>query len=383
MSAFDDVLGEVFGLFDVRDPPLGSSGLRLDQVFIGKLEEVALGVVARVDGENLETCGLGAYLGEEVLAVTVAVVVLGSGEGGLNCVVVVLEELGLVCIGRVSTLATVFPEEDVVLQDHAVGNAHGEDAAVVSVIHGGDVLHGVVLEVDGADLDGVGSIDTEERADTVPHGVVLEDDILDFRTLADIEGVAAGADDAVHVAGVEDEFTDLEHGVVVSVEETAQEVGDFAVDELDAGHFEGSAGMVHDTGAVVTVELDVLEVEVGIILGKVGGEFKHTHNHGLFTVRAKFAHDGEAAHGLCCSHAHGSVAVGEIVLTSGQYGGLEFGLGGDDSLGSGGCHGPYVYCTAGGAEVEEGDLVFGGSLKAVDRERCIVLCSIVKVLGDG
>ena len=111
-----------------------------------------------------------------------------------------------------------------------------------------------------ADLDGVGGVDAEQRADTVVHRVVHEGDLVDLRGLADVERVTAAAEDPVHVAGIELEGADLHDIVVVAVEEAGEEVRDFAVDEDDALQDRGTARVLHDAGAGGAVELDVLEV---------------------------------------------------------------------------------------------------------------------------
>ena len=358
------VLGEVLGFLHIGNPPLGSTHLTFDEVLGGQLEEVTLGVVARIHVHHLETGLGGRKLLEEVLAVGIAVVA-GSVQRRKNGVGVILEQLGFVHNSFIR-LAAVFPQEEVVLQGHLVGNTHGKDAAVVTIVNGGDVLHGVVLEDNLANLDGVGGVDTEQGTDTVVHGVVDESDFIDFRGFTDIERIAAGTRNAVHVAGVEGEALNLHDIVVVAIEETGQEVGDFAVHELDAANHGAATGVLHDTGTGCTVELDVLEVQVGVCLGQVGGEFHLTGNHGLLAVRAQFAHQGQAGNGLGRTHGVRRIAVCQIVFTTVDDRGLEAGLVGNRRsltlLGLG----PGVTGATGCTHVEEGNLVLGRGFQASD-----------------
>ena len=293
MGACKYVLCKVLALFYIGNPPLGGTGLCLDEVLVGQLEEVALGVVARILVKDLYACSLGADLGEEVLTVGIAVVVFCSSEGGLYGVGVVLEKLCPVSIGGIGTLATVFPEEEVVLEHHVVRNAHCKDTTVVTVVDDGHGLHGIVLEVDGSDLDFIGSVNAEQGTDTITHGVVHEPDRFNLGGFADVECVTAAAGDTVHVAGVKGEFANLDEVGGVSVEEARLEIGDFAVDELDGLNIQDTAGVVHDTCAGIAVELDVLKVE-GCIVGKTRSKLNHTNYGRFFTVRTKLAHDAEA-----------------------------------------------------------------------------------------
>ena len=362
------VLGKVLGFLHVGNPPLGSTYLTFDEVLGGQLEEVTLGVVARIHIHHLEAGFGGGKLLEEVLAVGIAVVA-GSVQRRKNGVGVILEQLGFVHNSFIR-LATVFPQEEVVLQGHLRSYTDGEETTVVTIVNGGDVLHGVVLEGNLANLDGVGGVDTEQGTDTVVHGVVDESDFIDFRGFTDIERIAAGTRNAVHVAGVEGEVLNLHDIVVVAIEETGKEVGDFAVHELDAANHGAATGVLHDTGTGCTVELDVLEVQVGVCLGQVGGEFHLTGNHGLLAVRAQFTHQGQAGNGLGRTHGVRRIAVSQIVFTTVDDRGLEAGLVGNQRsltlLGLG----PGVTGATGGAHVEERDLVLGRGFQAFDGGGC-------------
>ena len=357
------LLGEVFGLLHIGNPPLGRTHLGLDEVLGCQLEEVALGIVARVHVHGNESGGGGGHLGEEVFTVGITVVPGSGAEGRFYRIGVVLEQLG--AVGPVG-LASVFEKEEVVLERHLMRDANGEDTAVVAVIDGGDVLHGVVLEIDVADLDGIGSVDTEQGADTVIQGVVHKGDFVDFRGLADIHGITAGTGDTVHVAGIELEGSDLHHIVVVSIEETGQEVGDFAMEEHNAVQNGRAAGVFHDSGAGHAVKLDVLEVEVGTGFGEVCGEFHLALYHGLGAVGAQFTHEGEAGGRFGGAHGIRRIAVSEVEIATGGNGGLQFVGSGDGD----GCTlfglGEDIQGTAGCAHVEEGHLVLGGSGEAAD-----------------
>ena len=375
MRAFHYVLGEVLFLLHEGDPPLGCTYLAGDEVLGAELEEVALGVVARVRCKHLEACGCGVDQIEEVLALSVAVVVL-CGEGGDYGAGVVLEELCPVH-GALVLLAAVFPEEEVVLQAHGHGHAHGEDTAVVAVVHHADALDGVVVEDEVVDLGVLAGIDAEERTHSVIDGVVDELERSEVDGLADVEHVAAASEDVVDVAGVEAELADGGHGVVVAViEQTALVVCDAAVDELDASEGRGGAGSLVDDPAPVaeTGEGDALEIEaLACVVEAV--ERERTVHHGAVAVCGEFTYEGEAGGRDDGTEGVGGAAVCEVVGTAGLGCGHELLGSGDGGVGGTVGDGPGVHCSAGCAEVVEHELVLGGRLEAAHgRCGCGSLC---------
>ena len=362
MGFGNHVLREVFFFLRIRNPPFGSTHMTFDEILGGQLEEVALGVVAGIHVHGNETGGLGRYLREEILALGIAVVAGGGPEGRDHGIGIHLEELAAVSV--FTGLAAVFPQEQVVLQGHLMRDAHGEDAAVVAIVDGGDVLHGVVLEVDVADLDGVGSIDAEEGANTVVQGIVHEDNLVNLGGLADIHRITAAAEDAVHVAGIEFERANLHHVVVVPIEETGHEVGDVAVHEGDAAHDRRTSGVFHDTGTGGAVKLDALEVENGILLREISRQLYLAGHDRLGTIGTQFALQREAGGRLGRTHGVTGLIVGQIVLTTANNGCLQLVGSGKNGGGTLLGHGENILGTAGGAHVEEGYLILGGSGEA-------------------
>ena len=186
VSALKEVLGEILGFLHIGDPPLGSANLSVNQILVCELEEVALGVVAGILGENLESCSAGVHLLKEGVTVCETVVVLCIQSGNYGTAVV-LEQMAqfkplVLCILAFNA-RSILIEEEVVLQRHGSSDADCEDTAVVAVVDGGNVLDGVVLHDEAAALDITfvdGSVVTEayQGTETVPDGVVLQLDGL-------------------------------------------------------------------------------------------------------------------------------------------------------------------------------------------------------------
>ena len=368
MRPADDSLSEILFLLDIGDPPFGSSDLGLDQVLVLKLEEIALGVVARIGGKLAEACCGSGNLGEKILAVGIAVVVrrVHGRDDGIG---VVLEELSLV--GSIG-LSAVFPQEEVALEGHLGPDADGEETAVVAVIHRGDVLDGVALEVELADLDGVAGVDTEHRTDTVVDGIVHEGKGTDLGGLADIHRIAAAAEDVIHIAGVERELADLDDIVVVAVEEACEVVCDLAAYHLDGTQFRGTAGMLDQAGVGRTsVELDAFKIDVAAC-GEVSGQLDLADDHGLGAVGTDLSVESDGAFGLDIADLVRRAREGQVdVISFGHEADQVGGVGHGDGRALLGPR-PSVHAAARSAQVVKGQLVLGGRLEALEhRSRCL------------
>ena len=242
MSSLKDTLSQVFLRLDIRDPPLRGTDLLGDEILVGKLEEIALGVVAGIRVEHRKSGSSSIDLGEEIDAFSIAVVV-GSRKSRDYGIAVVLEQLAIVA----GVLSAILPEEEILLEGHVGGNADSEDTPVVAVVHHADALDGVVLEHEVPDIDiGVG-IDTEERTHTIKDRVVDELEGAEIDGFAEIDAVAAVARDVVDLAGVEAELRNCRLGVVVAVGEQTADIGsDAAVDEADVADNRSRAGKLVD-----------------------------------------------------------------------------------------------------------------------------------------
>ena len=197
MSLVDDILGQVFFFLDICDPPFGCANLLGGKVVVGELEEITLRVVARISLKLGKSSRGGGNLREEALSGSETVVV-GCGQVRNNCVGVLLEELRPVGL-TFAFFTAVLIEEEIVLQDHVHSDTGSEEAAVVAVVHRGDILDRVVLEIESADLDGVRRVDVEHRADSVVDRVVQESEPVDLGGLPDVDGISAASEDRIHV----------------------------------------------------------------------------------------------------------------------------------------------------------------------------------------
>ena len=252
MRGFGKSEGEVFNGLYIGVEPFGGAYLLVLQFLVGQVEEVALRIEARVCGQSLGTdlsCGEILGFAEELLAHVEIVVVRCNDVGGHIVHVVGCGEDGL--------LSGLEHEEVLVDGELLPGSADVEDTLVVD----SDVLDGVVFEdhfFQGRTL----VVDTEEGPESVEHGVVAESDLAYGRCVTDIESVAAGTEDAMNVAALDYEFSEVELVGAVVIIDTGVEACNHAVDDADLADLHDSALVVDDAVAACTVEVNVLEVEV-------------------------------------------------------------------------------------------------------------------------